>query len=139
MSEPPSDALTRRHLRFGWWSLLVFLSLGIFLESLHGFKIGWYLDVSNETRRLMFRLAHAHGSILALVHIALAATASLAGGGLRLASRCLIAASLLLPGGFLLGGVFIYGGDPGLGILFVPVGALALLIGVFLVARRVTR
>ena len=43
-----TDALSRHHLRFGWWSLLVFLSLGIALETLHGFKIGWYLDVANE-------------------------------------------------------------------------------------------
>lgn len=139
MNEPTDvDALIRRHLRFGWWSLLVFLTLGIALETMHGFKIGWYLDVSNETRRLMFRLAHAHGGLLGLVHIALAATLPSTGGGVQFASRCLIAASLLLPGGFFLGGVFIHGGDPGLGVLFVPIGGLALLLGVFLVARRVS-
>ena len=44
-------SLTRRHIRVGWWSLLVFLSLGIVLETLHGFKIGWYLDTSSATRR----------------------------------------------------------------------------------------
>ena len=59
-----------RNLRFGWWSLLVFLSLGGVLETLHGFKVGWYVDVGNETRRLMFTLAHAHGTLLALVNIA---------------------------------------------------------------------
>src|SRR5437763_12905319 len=59
-----------RNLRFGWWSLLVFLSLGGALETLHGFKIGWYVDVGNETRRLMFTLAHAHGMLLALINIA---------------------------------------------------------------------
>ena len=51
----------RRHLRFGWWSLLCFLTLGIVLESLHGFKVGWYLDAAHSTRRLMWTLAHAHG------------------------------------------------------------------------------
>ena len=25
----------RRHLRFGWWSLLVFATLGLLLETLH--------------------------------------------------------------------------------------------------------
>lgn len=51
----------RRHLRFGWWSLLFFLTFGLGLETLHGLKVGWYLDVENETRRLMWTLAHAHG------------------------------------------------------------------------------
>jgi len=62
----PSDAskLTSRHLLWGWWGLLVFLSLGIILEALHGFKVGAYLDVGNETRRLMWTLAHAHGTML---------------------------------------------------------------------------
>ena len=42
--------LARRHLRFGWWSLLSFLTLGIALEAMHGLKVQWYLDVSNETQ-----------------------------------------------------------------------------------------
>ena len=29
--------LTKRHLRFGWWALLLFLTLGLGLEALHGF------------------------------------------------------------------------------------------------------
>src|SRR5258708_35994227 len=70
-----------RNLRFGWWSLLVFLSLGAGLEALHGFKIGWYVDVGSETRRLMFTLAHAHGKLPALVNMA----AGLAG---RNVDRC---------------------------------------------------
>src|SRR5205823_8518643 len=64
-----------RNLRFGWWSLLVFLSLGGLLEIFHGFKIGWYVDVGNDMRRLMFTLAHAHGTALALVNIAAGLTA----------------------------------------------------------------
>src|SRR2546423_2621280 len=77
----PSDRLPSighncdRNLRFGWWSLLVFLSLGGLLETLHGFKIGWYVDVGNEMRRLMFTLAHAHGTALALVNIVAGLTA----------------------------------------------------------------
>jgi len=63
-----------RHLRFGWWSLLVFLTLGIALDAMHGFKLGWYLDTVNETRRLMFTLAHAHGTLLGLIHLGFAAT-----------------------------------------------------------------
>ena len=60
---------SRRHLRIGWWSLFVFAALGLMLESFHGFKVRAYLDVSNETRRLMWRLAHAHGTLLGVVHI----------------------------------------------------------------------
>ena len=76
MSESKEDAavLTGRHIRFGWFALLLFATLGIILETMHGFKIGWYLDVGNETRRLMWRLAHAHGGLLAIVNIAFALT-----------------------------------------------------------------
>jgi hypothetical protein len=134
---------SRRHLRFGWWSLLVFATLGLVLELLHGFKVRAYLDTSNETRRLMWTLAHAHGTVLALIHIAYALTLrSVPDLGLRppvLVSRALIGASLLLPGGFFLGGVQFYAGDPGLGVLLVPVGASLLLTAVFLVARDASR
>ncbi len=139
-SEPAVD-YPRRHLRVGWWSLLGFLVLGFSLELLHGFKAGFYLDVSNETRRLMWTLAHAHGALLGLVHILYALCLrlfpGLAAGSQRPISLSLIGASVLLPGGFFLGGVSFYSGDPGLGILAVPVGAALLVIAVFLVARAV--
>jgi hypothetical protein len=101
------------------------------LESLHGFKVRAYLDVTNETRRLMWTLAHAHGTLLALVHLAFAASLpnlTFGIGRLRLASTSLIAASFLLPGGFFLGGIHFYEGDPGLGIILVPIGAVLLLL-----------
>jgi hypothetical protein len=128
-----------RHLRFGWWSLFVFLCLGFTLELMHGFKAGLYLDVTNETRRLMWTLAHAHGALLGLVHVAwalcLRAFPDLDDGNQRVVSRCLMGASVLLPGGFFAGGVQLYGGDPGLGIIVVPAGAACLAIAVFLTAR----
>src|ERR1700704_2040453 len=110
---------SRRHLRFGWWSLLVFATMGLVLETLHGFKVRAYLDVSNETRRLMWTLAHAHGTLLAVVHIVFGlsrrgAPAPAPGDG-RLISTFLIAPRPLLPGGFFLGGVAFYAGDPGVG------------------------
>ena len=89
----------RRHLRFGWWSLLVFATLGLLLESLQGFKVRAYLDVSNETRRLMWTLAHAHGTLLALVHVIFGLTLRAtppAMPHLRLISCSLVAASVLL-------------------------------------------
>ena len=130
-----------RHLRFGWWSLFVFLALGLGLETLHGFKLGWYLDVGNEMRRLMFTLAHAHGTLGALVNIAAGLTLRLVPGfELRTgASRSLLLGAVLLPAGFLLGGIVIHDGDPGLGILLAPVGALLLLYGVGGAARGLAR
>lgn len=129
----------RRHLRFGWWSLLLFTTLGLVLESLHGFKVRAYLDVSNETRRLMWTLAHAHGALLSIVHLIFGLSVRVAPEmGVRnrpLISWCLIGASVLLPGGFFLGGTVFYGGDPGVGVLVVPVGAVSMMIAVFLLAR----
>ena len=63
----------RRHNLIGWWGLLVFLGLGIALETLHGFKIGFYLDPAHQLRRLLWTLAHAHGTLVSVVHIAFAA------------------------------------------------------------------
>jgi hypothetical protein len=137
--EASSGALRRRHLRFGWWALLFFLSLGMALEGLHAFKVDWYLNVAHQTRRLMLTLGHSHGTLLALVNIAFALSLHrlAPGRALRLGSACLLGAALLLPGGFLLGGLVVYGGDPGAGILLVPVGGLLLLLGVLAAALRV--
>ena len=134
-------ALVRRHLRIGWWSLLVFLTLGIVLESLHGFKAGWYLNVSNSTRRLMLTLAHAHGTLLGLLHIAFAATISYFPfanlPSRRLAANCLAGAGVLIPAGFLLGGFTSYARETGPGIILVPAGALLLVVSVVLTAKGV--
>jgi hypothetical protein len=129
------------NLRFGWWSLLVFLSLGGCLETLHGFKIGWYVDVGNEMRRLMFTLAHAHGTALALVNIAAGLTArTIQGFELRSSvAFSLIWAGILFPVGFFLGGIVTYGGDPGLGIWLVPVAAILLFYAVLRIALDLSR
>ena len=129
----------RKHLRVGWWSLLVFATLGLTLEALHGFKVRAYVDTSNDTRRLMWTLAHAHGTALAIVHVAFGLTLrvapDLAASNVRTISAALVAAIVLLPGGFFLGGVAFYSGDPGVGILLVPVGAACLLFAVYSIAR----
>ncbi len=128
--------LRLRHLRFGWVSLFLFVVLGALLETMHGFKVDWYLAVGNETRRLLWRLAHAHGTFLALVHLAFAFSLAHTGERLpRLGSPCLIGASVALPGGFLLGGFGVQGGDPGVGIVLVPFGVLLLLVAVGEVVR----
>ena len=140
VTSSPAVVSTLKHLKWGWWGLLVFLSMGILLEMLHGFKVGAYLDVPNTTRRMMWTLAHAHGTLLSLVHIAFAVTiphlnpSSIK--GIKTISNCLIGASVLMPGGFFLGGAFIYGGDPGLGIFLLPVGAFMLFLGVLFTAKQ---
>lgn len=131
------------HAAIGWWSIVAFGAFGLTLETLHGLKVAGYLDAANETRRLMWTLAHAHGTLLGLVHVAFAATLPVAAGltarHRTTASRALVGASLLLPGGFFLGGVRFYAGDPGIGIALVPPGALLLLSAAFLVARGLPR
>ena len=137
-SSRPAD-LSRLHLQVGWWSLLLFLTLGLVLETLHGFKVGFYLDVSNSTRGLMWTLAHAHGTLFSILNLVLAMSMRLMpdwkASSRTLASRCLLGALVLIPLGFFLGGVFIHGGDPGIGLILVPPGALLLFLSVLLTAR----
>lgn len=139
MKSAPIDALVRDHLRWAWWSLLVFLSLGLVLEALHGLKVVGYVNPAAETRRLLWTLAHAHGTLLALVQIAFALSLprlpGLAADSGKLVWRLLQSASLLVPGGFFLGGIWTHAGDPGVGIVLVPVGALLLVVAVAQVAR----
>jgi hypothetical protein len=132
------SAYARKHLRFGWWALFVFATLGLVLELLHGFKVQAYLAVSNETRRLMWTLAHAHGVLLAVINIILGLTLEAGRLPTRSISRvsiALMAAAVLLPGGFFAAGIAFYEGDPGVGVVIVPLGAVLLLIALFTIAR----
>ncbi len=136
INDDPLALVVRRHLRVGWFSLLVFLSLGLVLEALHGLKVQAYLNAMSETRRLMWTLAHAHGTLLAVVQLGFAFTVlqvpAWRARARTIASRSLLAAGVLMPGGFFLGGVWVYAGDPGLGILLVPVGGVLLFVAVLL-------
>lgn len=137
-ASPADEALVRRHLVWGWWSLAVFTTLGLVLEAAHGLKLGWYVDLASATRRLSFTLAHAHGTLLGLVNIAFA----LSLGRVKLspvaavrASFALRAVTVLLPLGFLLGGVAFYAGDPGLAIVLVPPSGALLVVALVVIAR----
>ena len=125
------------NLRAGFLALATFTLLGLCLEGLHGFKVGFYLDVDNETRRLLWRLAHAHGALIGLLNVcyALAARAwpRLAD---RLAARALLTALVLMPLGFLLGGAFAHAGDPGASVGLAAAGGVALLFGLARVAGK---
>ena len=132
------DALVRRHLAFGWWSLAIFTVLGLALEAAHGLKIGWYLDVTRATRRLSITLGHAHGTLLGVVNVVFALSlrhAKLSPVAAARASFALRAATVLMPLGFILGGLVFYAGDPGLGIVLVPPSAVLLIIGLVTMAR----
>jgi hypothetical protein len=138
-AEDGDPRLVRRHLLVGWWCVLLFLVLGLGLETLHGLKVGWYVNVSSSMRRLMWTLAHAHGTLLGLLNLAFAWTLHVGAVGRRAqaaASASLIGASVLLPGGFFLGGVVIYGGDPGFGVYVTPIGAVLLVVALGLTLRH---
>lgn len=144
MTEPDDrSALRQRHLRLGWTALLVFTTLGLTLEALHAFKSPAYLGVGQETRRLMWTLAHAHGIGLSLLHIVFGATVSHLDHArevrLQRASTLLTAASWLLPLGFFLGGIATYDGDPGVGVLLAPIGGALLWVAVLFVAIEASR
>ena len=86
----------------GWLSLAAWIVFGILIEGLSGFRSPALLD--DSIRRDMFRLAHAHGTLLNLVLIAAAICARL--DLIRLgaiASLALRSAVVLLPGRFFVG------------------------------------
>jgi hypothetical protein len=131
--------LVGRHIRFGWGQILLFLMLGVVLEAMHGFKIGWYLNAGEETRRMLLTLAHAHGILLGIVNIAYGLTLrglpGMASASGRFESPLLMTASMMMPSGFLLGGLVTYGGDPGFGIFLVGPGAAMLVVAVGMIFR----
>jgi hypothetical protein len=114
----------------GWISLAAWIVFGLLIEGLIGFRSPALLD--DSVRRDMFRLAHAHGTLLNLVLIAAAICVRLdlirVG---RLTLLGLRAAVILLPVGFLLAGIWHFKDDPGVAILFVPLGAVLLLTSAF--------
>lgn len=134
----------RTHFRFGWWTLALFALGGLVLEALHGFKVGLYLDPGGETRRLLWTLAHAHGTLFGLLHLGWGATvasvADLDGKQVLRVSRLLRGATVLLPGGFALGGIWTYGSDPGpLAAVLTPVGGVMMVAAMIFAARALSR
>ena len=118
----------RRTLRTGWLLLMVSLPFGVTLEALHGFKVQAYL--ASEMRREMWRLAHAHGTLLGILCLV---SGAIAEAHIPEAVRPRVLAmirwgAVLMPLGFFLGGVLNSEGDPSLGILLVPAGALLLVV-----------
>ena len=125
--------LVGRLLFQGWVSIAIWISFGLLLEGLLGYKIPAFLE--DGQRRELFRLAHTHGTLLSLVLI----TAALC---LRLfeirppavAVNALRLGALLMPLGFLLGGIWHPEADPGVGVWLVPPGALMVIFGAIAIA-----
>lgn len=123
-----------RLLRSGWLGVLVYLLAGLGLEVLHGWKAPWYLDVGQSSRRLMWTLAHTHGTLFSLV--AVVAAVSLPWGRAGAAKVAgwvvwgMLGGQVLMPLGFFLGGLWLQAGEPGAGVFLVPIGAVMMFIGV---------
>ena len=125
--------MVNRLLLQGWVSIAIWMSFGLLLEGLLGYKIPAFLE--DGQRRELFRLAHTHGTLLSLVLIVSAMCVRLfeirppavAVGALRLGV-------VLMPLGFLLGGIWHPEGDPGVGIWLVPPGALMVIFGAIAIA-----
>ena len=136
--------MTEHHLaeqararRFGWTGLLVWAALGLALEGAHGFKLDAYLG--DELARMLLRLGHAHGVGLALVVLLYSATGvpllRLSSDRPPPAGSLLRAGAVLIPSGFALSAFGHPEGDPSVAIFAVPLGALALLAGLAIIAR----
>ena len=117
----------------GWVSIALWMSVGLLLEGLLGYKIPAYL--SDPQRRELFRLAHTHGTFLGLVLVAAALCAARTGvNPPRIARMALRVGSILMPVGFLLAGIWHPEGDPGPAIWIVPPAALMLIFGAIAIA-----
>lgn len=124
-----SEHRRRACRRFGWTALLGWALFGLALEAMHGWKVGPYLD--DAVARELLVLAHAHGVGLSIVVLAFGeAGVPLFGeegdGG---ASLLLRAGALLVPAAFALSAIDHPEGDPNLLVWLVPIGAVAIVLG----------
>jgi hypothetical protein len=125
-------------IRQGWISLALWIAFGILIEGFSAYRSPAYLD--DGLRREMFRLAHAHGTLLNLVLLGAAICARLELIRLgRMTSLGLCTAALLLPVGFLFAGLWHHKDEPGTAILLVPAGAVLLLVTVIYICLTLPR
>jgi hypothetical protein len=128
------DPAIAKTVRAGWVLLAIALPFGVTLEALHGFKVQAYL--ASDMRREMWRLAHAHGTLLGILCLVCGAIGeAYVAEAIRPRVMAMIRwGSVLMPLGFFLGGVLNSEGDPSLGIVLVPAGALLLVVALVRVA-----
>jgi hypothetical protein len=119
-------------------SIAVWMAFGLLLEGLLGYKTPAYLQDSQ--RRELFRLAHAHGTLLGLILLASALAVDRFSLVVPRAARVALRLGVIvLPLGFLLAGVWHYEGDPGIAIWLVPPSALLVIFGVVTLALAVRK
>jgi hypothetical protein len=130
-----NDPALRKTLRTGYWLLAVSLPFGVTLEALHGFKVRAFVE--SDMRRELFRLAHAHGTLLGILCLVFAALAerNVAEASRTSIARLICWGAVLMPLGFFLGGILNSEGDPSLGIALVPVGAALLVVALVRAAQ----
>jgi hypothetical protein len=127
-----------RVARQAWFGLAFWIAFGLLVEGLIGFRSPSYLQ--DSVRREVFRLAHAHGTVLHLlfliavyfVRAGISSPPSAALWSLRLGV-------LLMPLGFLLGGIWHYESEPGVGIFLSPLGGVMILFAVIAFAFSTSR
>jgi len=129
------DSQIRALLLQGWASLAVWMTFGLLLEGLLGYKIPDYLQ--DVQRRELFRLAHTHGTVLSIELILAAISCRTFEIALpRAANLALRIGTVLMPLGFLLAGIRHTESDPGPAIWLVPPAALFNIFGVISLASR---
>ncbi|SRR6266540_4176515 len=128
MTMTSTNSAIDKTLRTGWILLAVSLPLGVTLEALHGFKVQAY--VSSEMRREMWRLAHAHGTLLGILCLVFSVVADkqLVDPARASIAKLVRWGAVLMPIGFFAGGVLNSEGDPSLGVVIVPIGAALLVV-----------
>ncbi len=132
LTEKPSPNLPFISLQ-GWFGLAFWMSCGLLFEGLIGFRSPSYLQ--DATRRELFRLAHAHGTILSL--LLLIVNVYLQNKLIappKIGVYALQIGVLLMPLGFLLGGIRHYESDPNPLIFLAPLGGLLIIFGVVTIA-----
>lgn len=116
-------------LRQGFITLACWMTFGLFLEGLLGYKIPAYLN--DNIRRELFRLAHTHGALLSIVLIVITICLKLDLFESKNYSQfSLRIGTILMPSGFLLGGIWHYESDPGIAIWLVPIGGIMVIFGI---------
>jgi hypothetical protein len=122
----------------GWLGIALWMTFGLLLEGLLGYKIPSYLNDSQ--RRELFQLAHAHGTLLnvVLVIAALCAKKFLLEIS-TLGRTALRIGTLLMPIGFFFAGISHTEGDPGMAIWLVPPGALMVIFGAIYLALAIKK
>ena len=97
-------SLADRLLRQGWVSVAVWMSVGLLLEGLLGYKIPAYLN--DPQRRELFRLAHTHGTLLGILLIVAALVLARGVTAPTLAVPALRIGAVLMPVGFFIAGIW---------------------------------